>query len=86
MASGNARGAVNGAFSGLLFYGIGSYFQSGYGDWAHVGGSSGAPLTTAGWASKSVAHGFAGGIMSDLEGDTFVMALWRQALLNPSQA
>ena len=71
VATGNLRGAVNGALSGMLFYGIGSYYQSQNGAWAHVGGDTNAALTTAGWASRSVAYGAAGGIMSELEGDKF---------------
>jgi RHS repeat-associated protein len=50
--TGTLRGAVTGAFSAMVFYGVGSAFPN-YG------------------AAKVLAHGIAGGIMSELQGGKF---------------
>jgi len=67
--SGSLKGGLQGAFSAAMFYGIGSYFQGA--EWAHAGGDLQADLTAAGWAAKSLAHGVAGGVMSELQNGDF---------------
>jgi RHS repeat-associated protein len=69
-ASQSIKGAGWGAFSGLAFWGIGTYFESAR--WAgtgrHVAGTS---LNLGGYAAKTLAHGVLGGIMTDLQGGRF---------------
>ncbi len=68
--TGSLQGAVAGAFAGALFAGIGQGFDSW--DWAHAGGSiGGTGLNDIGYAAKILAHGIAGGVMSELEGGKF---------------
>ncbi len=67
-----AQGAVTGAFSALLFWGIGEYFQS-IADANPQGlkfvGDTG--LTPGQYGAKVAAHGVAGGIMSTIQGGKF---------------
>ncbi|MCG6117527.1 MAG: hypothetical protein MEQ07_04945 [Aquimonas sp.] len=67
--SGSLKGGLYGAFSGALFFGIGSYFDAGTqaSAWARTGDK----LNTIGRVSKIVAHGSAGGITSSLQGGKF---------------
>lgn len=68
--SGTLKGGLYGAFSAELFFGIGQYFdQAG---WAHVDGDIGSTnLNAVGYSSKILAHGVAGGVMSQLQGGKF---------------
>jgi hypothetical protein len=73
--SGSLKGGVNGAFSGLMLYGIGSGFQGA----ANANLAAGPPasqltsagLTAAQTASKIISHGLAGGVMDSLAGGKF---------------
>lgn len=73
--SGSLKGGVYGAFSGLMFYGIGSGFQGA----ANANLTAGPPasqltsagLTAAQTASKIISHGLAGGVMDSLAGGKF---------------
>jgi hypothetical protein len=67
--SGTLKGGLQGAFSAAIFFGIGSYFDqaNSASSWARTGDK----LNTIGRVSKIVAHGAAGGIMSDLQGGKF---------------
>jgi hypothetical protein len=78
VSTGTMQGALFGAVSGALFYGIGSYFQGQAfanefenmmgGDIATVGGTG---LTAGEIGAKILAHGIAGGVMSRLQGGKF---------------
>ena len=67
--TGTLKGGLQGAFSAAIFFGIGSYFDkaNSASSWARTGDK----LNTIGRVSKIVAHGAAGGIMSDLQGGKF---------------
>jgi hypothetical protein len=67
--SGTLKGGLQGAFSAAIFFGIGSYFDqaNSASSWARTGDK----LNSIGRVSKIVAHGAAGGIMSDLQGGKF---------------
>ncbi len=68
--SGSFKGAVYGAFSAELFYGIDQGFGSA--GWAHDGGTIGSTnLNAVGFSAKILAHGVAGGVMQSLEGGKF---------------
>ncbi len=83
IATGTLKGAIIGAFSAALFYGIGQQFQSlaagnnavneeasaiGEGGVETVPGTS---LTIGEFGAKVFEHGFAGGVMSSLSGGKF---------------
>jgi len=67
--SGNIKGAVIGAFSAAMFQGIGNAF---------VRMGQNASAAAQGWlqAGKILAHGVAGGIMSELNGGKFGHGFW----------
>ncbi|RMH88121.1 hypothetical protein EBB59_12165 [Lysobacter pythonis] len=72
IATGSWQGAAYGAFSAALFYGIGSYFE--YARWAQATETSnafGSGLSWGGYGAKTLAHGVAGGVMSQLQGGKF---------------
>lgn len=75
--AGGSRGAVMGAFSAALFYGIGSSFeQAGFmndlsSSSGQYNGAFGTNLTGAQFAQKVALHGLAGGVMSELGGGKF---------------
>jgi RHS repeat-associated protein len=66
------QGALYGAFSAAMFYGIGSYFKNA--EWAQATAGDQAfssNLSWGGYGAKVLAHGAAGGIMSRLQGGKF---------------
>ncbi|MFC4820070.1 RHS repeat-associated core domain-containing protein [Dokdonella ginsengisoli] len=66
--SGSLKGAVAGAVSSGLFFGIGTSFSQGVGgDWMFDGGR----LSFEGYAAKTLSHGMAGGVMETLQGGRF---------------
>ncbi|WP_460761819.1 RHS repeat-associated core domain-containing protein, partial [Lysobacter fragariae] len=71
-STGTLQGGLYGAFSGALFYGIGTYFQNA--QWAQAteaNNAFGSGLTWGGYGAKVLAHGTAGGVMSRLQGGKF---------------
>ncbi|WP_460762721.1 RHS repeat-associated core domain-containing protein, partial [Lysobacter fragariae] len=71
-STGTLQGGLYGAFSGALFYGIGTYFQNA--QWAQATAANnafGSGLTWGGYGAKVLAHGTAGGVMSRLQGGKF---------------
>lgn len=72
MQTGTLRGALGGAISSGLFFGIGSYYQSA--KWAQATdfeNAFGSGLRYSGYAAKTLSHGMAGGVMSELQGGRF---------------
>jgi RHS repeat-associated protein len=72
VATGTLQGGLYGAFSGALFYGIAEGVSSA--GWAQANqgeGVLGTNLTSIGYTSSVIAHGIAGGVVSDLEGGKF---------------
>jgi len=72
MQTGTLRGAAAGALSSGIFFGIGSYYQGA--DWAQAGeweNAMGSGLSWSGYAAKTLSHGMAGGVMSELQGGNF---------------
>ncbi|MFC4822195.1 hypothetical protein, partial [Dokdonella ginsengisoli] len=70
--TGSMRGAVAGAVSAGVFFGIGSYFQSA--GWAQAGeweNAFGSGLSYSGYAAKTLSHGVAGGVMAEMQGGRF---------------
>lgn len=73
--TGNLKGALTGAFSAELFFGVGEYFNSA--GWAHEGGNIGSTnLNSVGYTAKVLSHGVVGGIMAKLEGGKFGNGFW----------
>jgi RHS repeat-associated protein len=73
VGSGSLEGGVKGAFSAMVFAGIGSYFQgvAAANDTAKMTNLSKAGLTTGQHIGKIAAHGIAGGVMSKVQGGKF---------------
>jgi uncharacterized protein (TIGR02594 family) len=72
ISTGTWQGALYGAFSAGLFYGIGNYFQNA--QWAQATNGNnafGSGLTWGGYGAKVLAHGIAGGVMNVLYGGKF---------------
>lgn len=72
VSTGTWQGAMWGAFSAAVFYGVGSYFEGA--KWAQATGTSnvfGGGLNAAGYGAKVLAHGVTGGVMSKLQGGRF---------------
>ncbi len=69
VATGSWQGAIYGAFSAALFYGIGYGFDK----LANTGGGDvfGTGLSSGEFSAKVLAHGIAGGVMSRLQGGKF---------------
>lgn len=70
--TGTLRGAAVGSVSAMAFYGIGSYFKGA--DWAQAGDwedAFGSGLSYSGYAVKTLTHGVAGGVMTQLQGGNF---------------
>jgi RHS repeat-associated protein len=71
VTTGTLKGGIYGAFSAMLFYGIGSQFTTA-GSWATNGTKVfGTNLNMIGYAARTVAHGMAGGVMTTLQGGKF---------------
>lgn len=71
ITTGTLQGGIYGAFSAMLFCGIGSAFETA-GSWATRGNTVfGTNLNAVGYTAKVVAHGMAGGTMSVLQGGKF---------------
>jgi RHS repeat-associated protein len=66
--TGTLRGALTGAVSAAVFYGVGSAFSQANSSWAYNSDNS---LNFSGYAAKTLAHGVAGGVMSSLQGGNF---------------
>lgn len=73
MMTGSADGALQGAFTGLAFYGIGSFIRGA--EWAQAAqgaeGVLGTGLNGVGYAASVGAHGLLGGVVSELQGGKF---------------
>lgn len=73
VATGSIQGALVGAFTAGVFYGIGEAFQNA--SWANASaddievGNTG--LNIIGFSAKVLAHGIAGGVVSELQGGRF---------------
>ncbi|GAA0711102.1 toxin TcdB middle/N-terminal domain-containing protein [Dokdonella soli] len=81
--TGSLRGAVTGAVTATVFYGVGNAFTPTNASWAY----SGNQMTVAGHAVRSLAHGAAGGVMTELQGGRFghgFMSAGISAALSPS--
>jgi RHS repeat-associated protein len=70
VTTGSLQGGLMGAFSAVLFYGIGQYFD-GLSKININEGVMGTGLTGGQFAAKVMAHGVAGGIMGKLQGGKF---------------
>ena len=72
IASGSVQGGLYGAFSGVLFAGIGSGFQqAGWAQDLSTTGVMGSGLNGIGFSARVLASGVAGGVVSDLQGGKF---------------
>jgi len=72
-STGTWQGAMWGAFSAAAFYGVGSYFENvaSLNSWAGTSTVGSTGLTAGNLAAKTLMHGVAGGVMSDLQGGKF---------------
>ncbi|SFN45774.1 RHS repeat-associated core domain-containing protein [Dokdonella immobilis] len=71
VTTGTLQGGLYGAFSAMLFYGIGQQFANA-GSWATEGNQVfGTNLNMVGYSAKVIEHGVAGGVMSSLQGGKF---------------
>lgn len=68
LSTGSSKGAGQGAFSAMVFFGIGSYFESA--KWAKSTNDA-TKLSGIGRTAKIVAHGVTGGVLSDVQGGKF---------------
>ena len=68
MAAGSIEGALWGAFSGAVFFGIGQHFAGSLGEGQGVFGST---FKSGELVRASVAHGLAGGTISEMQGGKF---------------
>lgn len=65
--TGTLKGGLYGAFGAAAFFGVGQAFTQANASWAYTGGQ----LNGIGTVAKTVSHGIAGGVMSDLQGGKF---------------
>jgi hypothetical protein len=65
--TGTLKGAVTGAISAGVFYGVGNAFLPSNAEWAYRNSE----MTFAGHAAKALADGAAGGVMEQLQGGSF---------------
>ena len=73
VSTGTWQGALYGAFSAALFFGIGEFFNNvaALNQWGGVDTVGATGLTAGNIAAKVLAHGMAGGVMSSLQGGKF---------------
>jgi hypothetical protein len=79
--TGNAKGALQGGVSSVVFFGIGNYY-SGFGD-------SAGKLTTGKYAERALVSGVAGGVLATVQGGRFgngFMSAGLGSALNPAIA
>ncbi|KAB8189476.1 hypothetical protein FKV24_009355 [Lysobacter maris] len=72
VSTGTWQGALYGAFSAAVFYGVGTYFENA--QWAQATeweNAFGSGLSWGGYGAKVMAHGATGGVMAKLQGGRF---------------
>lgn len=72
ISTGSTQGALYGAFSAGMFYGVGTYFNTA--QWAQATSTSnafGSGITWGAYGAKVLAHGATGGVMASLQGGRF---------------